>query len=73
MERCVINNKHGPWLRPPTIMLEKLLDKRFEESGISGSFENTRRNDTVLSIGRQYLEALAPMEFRHLDWCHAEW
>ena len=35
MERCIVHNRYRLWLRPLSTVLEKLLDKRFEELSIS--------------------------------------
>jgi hypothetical protein len=70
MEGCIVHHKHGFWLRPYPAVLEKLLDKRFEECSISRAFVNTRQNNTILRICCQCLVALAAMTFRYLNWCH---
>jgi hypothetical protein len=34
MEGCIIHNKDGLWLRPPSTVLKELLNKRFKQHGI---------------------------------------
>ena len=73
MERCIVHNKYRFRLWPLSTVLEKLLDKRFEELSISRPGKNAGYQDTVLRIRWQYLVALATMELGYLDWCHTEW
>lgn len=49
IERFIVYNKHGFWLRPLNAVLEKLAHKRVEEGIISYAFENTVLGKMILS------------------------
>ncbi|KMP02203.1 hypothetical protein CIHG_06981 [Coccidioides immitis H538.4] len=72
MKGCIIHNQDRPRLRPSTAVMQKFFNKVLKDQGISRALENTRRNNTILGICRQYLIPSVTMKFGDLSKCYSK-
>lgn len=62
MKRGIVYNQNGFRFGLSSAVLKKLRYKVLEHGGICGPAEDTRENDSILGIRRQYLISLVAVK-----------